>query len=220
LLRRLKTPSPALVIALIALFVSLGGVSYGLATGSIDSREIKNNTVRSKDIRNSQVLSRDIRNSTVRGRDVGLNTLGGLDIDESKLGRVPTASRADSVGGLRVLPRVVAAPGQVRPVATQGPLTLQLRCTSLGGGDVRFSLEVDSSADNAASDATGGDDIDDLDASDSPAAVASGNGIGQTMEHASWSALTPSGGRFQGYGLAASKVGGANVCFADVVLIG
>jgi hypothetical protein len=57
LLRR--RPSPALVIASIALFVSLSGVSYGVATGFIDSREIKNNEVRSIDIRNNQVRTRD-----------------------------------------------------------------------------------------------------------------------------------------------------------------
>ena len=65
-----KPPSPAMVIALVALFVSMGGVSYGLATGSVNSREIKNNTVRSKDIRNNQVRGRDIRNRTIRFRDV------------------------------------------------------------------------------------------------------------------------------------------------------
>ena len=51
----MKRPSPALIIACVALFLSLGGVSYGVATGFIDSREIKNNTIRTKDIRNGQV---------------------------------------------------------------------------------------------------------------------------------------------------------------------
>ena len=48
-----RRPSPALVIACIALFVSLGGVSYAVATGSIDSREIRNNTISSNDVRNN-----------------------------------------------------------------------------------------------------------------------------------------------------------------------
>ena len=52
-----RRPSPALVIACIALFVSLGGVSYAVATGSIDSREIANNKIRSMDIRNGGVLT-------------------------------------------------------------------------------------------------------------------------------------------------------------------
>jgi hypothetical protein len=111
-----RLPSPALVIACVALFVSLGGVSYGLATGSIDSREIKNNAVNSKDVRNNTMRSKDvrnntlrtfdirnnevrgfdIRNSTVRGRDVALNTLGGADISEGNLAKVPSAATADT----------------------------------------------------------------------------------------------------------------------------
>jgi hypothetical protein len=101
-----RRPSPALVISLIALFVSLSGVSYGVATGFIDSRELKNNQVRSRDLRNNDVRTRDlrnnevrgidIRNSTVRGADVGLNSLTGDDINESRLGKVPSAAAADS----------------------------------------------------------------------------------------------------------------------------
>jgi hypothetical protein len=69
-----------------ALFCSLGGVSYGVATGFIDSREIKNNTIRAKDIRNGQVTSADLRNDNV----------GGADVNESSLGKVPSATSADS----------------------------------------------------------------------------------------------------------------------------
>jgi hypothetical protein len=100
-----RRPSPALVIACLALFVSLSGVSYGVATGFIDSREIKDNTIQSKDIRNSGIRTEDIRNneirgfdirnSTVRGVDVALNTLTGADVDEAKLGKVPAATDAD-----------------------------------------------------------------------------------------------------------------------------
>ncbi|MGH2845615.1 MAG: hypothetical protein ACRDL0_06270 [Thermoleophilaceae bacterium] len=103
-----RRPSPALVIACVALFVSLGGVSYGVATGSIDSRELKNNTIRSKDvrnntlrtfdIRNNQVRGFDIRNSSVRGRDVAFDTLTGNDISEEDLGKVPSAATADLAG--------------------------------------------------------------------------------------------------------------------------
>lgn len=101
-----RRPSPALVIAMIALFVSLSGVAYGVATGSIDTREIKNNDVRSrdlrnndirtKDLRNNEVRGLDLRNSTVQGRDVALNTLTGDDVNESRLGKVPSATTADT----------------------------------------------------------------------------------------------------------------------------
>ncbi len=104
LLRR--RPSPALVISLIALFVSLSGVSYGVATGFIDGREIKNNSVasrdlrnndvRTRDLRNNEVRGRDIRNSTIQGLDVALSTITGADVRESTLGKVPSATSADS----------------------------------------------------------------------------------------------------------------------------
>ena len=106
-----RRPSPALVISLIALFVSLGGVSYGFATGSIDSRELKNNNVRTKDLRNNDIRTRDLRNnevrgldirrSTIQGSDVALNTLTGDDVRESGLGKVPSAASADTAATRR-----------------------------------------------------------------------------------------------------------------------
>jgi len=96
--------SPATVISCIALFVSLGGVSYGVATGFIDTRELKDNTIRSQDVRNNSLRTQDIRNNEVRGLDirnstvgspdVGLNSLTGSDILESTLGLVPQAAQA------------------------------------------------------------------------------------------------------------------------------
>ena len=83
-------------VAYLALFVALGGTSYGLASGSIGSREIRNNSVRTGDLRNNEVRSRDIRNRTIVGRDVLSNTLGGDQIDETELGEVPLATRAKS----------------------------------------------------------------------------------------------------------------------------
>jgi hypothetical protein len=104
---RLRRPSPALVIACLALFISLGGVSYGFATGEIDGREIKNGavtnldirngTITTKDLRNNEVRGADIRNSTIGGRDVAFNTLGGNDIKESTLAKVPDADNVDGV---------------------------------------------------------------------------------------------------------------------------
>ena len=101
-----RRPSPALVIACIALFVSLGGVSYGVATGFIDSREIQNNTIRSKDIRNNTLRTFDIRNNEVRGFDIRNSSIQGRDVPStrspaptsarSNLGKVPSAGQADT----------------------------------------------------------------------------------------------------------------------------
>lgn len=49
--------------------MALGGTSYAVATGSIDSRELKNNAVRSKDFRNNDVRSKDIRDRSLLRKD-------------------------------------------------------------------------------------------------------------------------------------------------------
>jgi hypothetical protein len=160
-----RRPSPALVISMIALFVSLSGVSYGVATGFIDSRELKNNQVRSVDLRNNDVRTRDlrnnevrgldIRNSTVQGADVALNTLTGDDINESRLGKVPSAAAADSAttAGSAQNVRAIAptsVPSGAAPVtlATHGPLTIALRCVAEMGGFAAV-VSVSSATDNS-----------------------------------------------------------------------
>jgi hypothetical protein len=129
--RILRRPSPATVIASIALFVALGGVSYGVATGSIDSRELLDGTVRSKDVRNNslttsdlrnnEVRAIDIRNNTIRGRDIANKTITDDQIDETKLTQVAGAVNATQLGGLpageyarsaQEPVRVVGAPGE------------------------------------------------------------------------------------------------------------
>ena len=79
--------------------MSLGGVSWAVATGSIDSREIKNETSSRTQghLRNNEVRGVDIRNSTIGGRDVALNTLAGADISETTLARCPTPTTLDGV---------------------------------------------------------------------------------------------------------------------------
>jgi hypothetical protein len=149
-------PSPALAISLVALFVSLSGVSYGVATGFIDSREIKNNTVRSRDIRNSEVRGRDVRNSTLGGADVARDKLRGDDILESSLRTVPsantantannaltantaaTATRATTAGavdrlGISGSSVTTASIGQAPTLLNRGPFRVFLNCDSNAG---------------------------------------------------------------------------------------
>ena len=64
-------------IALLALFVALGGTTYAAAT-SINGRSIKN--------------------GTITGKKLKTDTLGGTQVNESTLGAVPSATRADTAG--------------------------------------------------------------------------------------------------------------------------
>jgi hypothetical protein len=56
-----RHPSAAIIISCLALVMALGGVSYGFAAGSIDSREILNNDVRGKDVRQSTLTGSDVK---------------------------------------------------------------------------------------------------------------------------------------------------------------
>ena len=76
---RLRRPSPALVISLIALFVALGGTSY--AAIKIGARNLKTGSVG----------TRAVKNATLSGRDLRRAGLSGREINEGRLGSVPLA---------------------------------------------------------------------------------------------------------------------------------
>lgn len=76
LLRR-YLPSPAMVVACLALLVALGGTSYAairLPANSVGTKQLKR--------------------GAVTGVKVKSNSLGGTQINESRLGRVPSAATA------------------------------------------------------------------------------------------------------------------------------
>jgi hypothetical protein len=209
-LLRGRRPSPALIVACIALFVSLSGVSYGVATGFIDSREIKNNEVRSLDIRNNEIRTKDLRNNEVRGidirnstigtRDIAINGVQGVDVKEDTLGKVPSAATADTAGSagsvstLKTIPLTTVAEGSAPVVlATHGPLTLSAEC----GTGPEAGLEVSTSEDNSAAHGTGFRDPD-LDVADSPFRIATLGGMSQAYGSTPVAAFAPSGKSFTG----------------------
>jgi len=99
-----RRPSPALVVAVTALFVSMGGVSYAVATGSVDSRAIKDASVRGKDIRANTITHREIKRRSLDGTDIKVERVGGNAVKEQaleaeKIPKVREAAAADTVGG-------------------------------------------------------------------------------------------------------------------------
>jgi hypothetical protein len=80
-----RRPSPALVISIVALVVSLGGVAF--AATKITSKNVVDNSLKSIDLKNGK---------GVKGVDVVANSLTGAAISESSLGKVPSAAQADS----------------------------------------------------------------------------------------------------------------------------
>jgi hypothetical protein len=84
-MKRLLTrrPSPAMIVALLALFVALGGSSY--AAVKIGARDIQRGAVGTRAIANNSIRSADIHEATVSGADVKDDSLTNADIDNSNL---------------------------------------------------------------------------------------------------------------------------------------
>ena len=143
---RIARPSPALLVASLALFVSLGGVSYGLAKNVIGSKQIKNNSVRGKDVRNRGLTGKDVKRNSLRGTQINEATLGKVpnaasaDIAASanSAGRAHTAGEAENV---KVLPLMKVAPSATNddldaaraaatriPLYSAGSLTIYAKC--------------------------------------------------------------------------------------------
>jgi hypothetical protein len=155
--RFVRLPSPAMVVAGLALFASLGGVSYGLATGSIDGREILDGSIRNP----------DFKNGTLRGQEAKRDGFGGGAIKEQtldpvKIGKVRTASSAETFGGMaaRRIDGFALANDQSRGVLTEGPFIVTARCRTDAGNQIAELVIQTNSNDTAVDGAEKDTDFD------------------------------------------------------------
>ena len=123
---RRRLPSPAMAVALIALFSSLGGVSYGLAKGAINGREVKNRSLTGKDLRTG--------------------TIGRRVVKESSLTTVPSAGIALQAAGAT---HFAAITDEGVPIARRGVLT-----SFKGGENGEYQVVFDKDIRNCAYSAT------------------------------------------------------------------
>jgi hypothetical protein len=118
-----KRPSPAMVVAMIALFVAMGGVGLAasqLPKNSVGARHIKTNAVRAAEIRDEAVRSKEIADGGVAAVDVLNESLGGADIED------------ESIGGAEILDGSVRS-SEVEDSALTGS---DIQEESLGTGDI------------------------------------------------------------------------------------
>lgn len=88
-------------LALVALFIALGGTTYAataLPKNSVGTKQLKKNAVTAAKIKNGSVTGAKIANNAVTGATVKDDSLTGADILESTLGQVPSAAHAAPTG--------------------------------------------------------------------------------------------------------------------------
>ena len=86
---RLHRPTPAMLVALLALFAALGGSSYAalqLPRGTVGTKQLKNGAVTSKKVKNNSLVLRDFRASQ-RSRLRGPRGFQGAKGDKGDPGR-------------------------------------------------------------------------------------------------------------------------------------
>lgn len=82
-MKGVRRPSPALVIACIALFVALGGTGYAVV-------KLPRNSVGTKQLKKNAVTSPKVKD----------NAITGFDVNEPTLGQVPSAGNADTLDAM------------------------------------------------------------------------------------------------------------------------
>jgi hypothetical protein len=90
LTRRIHRPTPALIVAVVALFMALGGTSYAALK------------ITGKNVQNSTLTGVDVKNKSLGAKEHKPDSLGGAQINEALLGTVPMAAKAtdaDNLGG-------------------------------------------------------------------------------------------------------------------------
>jgi hypothetical protein len=80
-----RRPSPSMVVAIVALFVALGGTSVAATL-----------IITGKNVKNGSLTGADIKRGSLTGKNVKNDSLGGKQIKESSLGKVPSAANADN----------------------------------------------------------------------------------------------------------------------------
>jgi hypothetical protein len=76
-------------LALLALFIALGGTTYAATA-------LPKNSVGAKQLKKNAVTNPKIKNGAVTGAKIANNSVKGADVLESSLGKVPAATKADT----------------------------------------------------------------------------------------------------------------------------
>lgn len=138
-----KRPSPAMIVAMVALFVALGGSAY--AAKKIGSKEIKANAITTGKIKKNAITTSKIKKEAVTG----------AKIKESSLGAVPNATHATTADSATTATNwsryytsglKKANVGETVTLLTVGPFTFIGKCTEASGERIATSYLTTSQA--------------------------------------------------------------------------
>jgi len=129
---RLSRPSPALVIAIIALIISMGGTGYAAFT-------LPNNSVGTKQLKNGAVTAAKVKRHSLTGAQINLKTLGTVPAarDAGRALKAGTAAPSGKAGGALAgtYPNPFIAPAEpVHMVGAAGQPQFDVDWTNVNAG--------------------------------------------------------------------------------------
>jgi hypothetical protein len=167
---RIPRPSPALIVALVALVAAMSGAAVALpGKNTVNSGDIKDGDVRAKDLERDAVRSKHVKGKSLRGSDVQDDALKGKQILEDKLEAVPAAKTVETVTPFGAgIERVGATDGPSEAaaqaaaprvaLATKGTLSVYAKCFRDAPANRLFGeIYIESSEGGAIFDASGRD---------------------------------------------------------------
>lgn len=124
--------SPSAGVAMIALFVALGGVSY--AAGQIGTAQIKNGAITAKKLKRNAIVTAKIKNDAVTGAKIRNGAVTGAKVDESTLGTVPSAATLAGRGPAAFESKGFISQGDVSPVNLPSSAVTEVGALALPAG--------------------------------------------------------------------------------------
>jgi hypothetical protein len=212
-----RRPSPALAVAVLALFVALGGSAYAL---SITGGDVVNGSLTGADIRNRSLTQSDLRGRALKGTlmikdSVGYNAVKEQVLDASKFKQVKSSADSDRLAGVtgrRIAPFTLDN-GQSKALTTVGPFTLTARCRTEATDQIA-EIVVQTNQSNSAIDGATKDTALNIGETVAMVAAQAPTGTPAFDQEAAGAAIAPDGTEILGQELYAgvSVLGAANKC--------
>lgn len=126
-------PSPAAVVAVVALVFAVSGVAVALpGKNSVATKDIRKNAVTAAKIKNGAVTGAKLGDGAVATAKLGNDAVTGAKVDEATLGKVPAATSADSASKALSADSATKAGSADNALELQGRTLTQVRPIAVG----------------------------------------------------------------------------------------
>jgi hypothetical protein len=145
---KIKRPSPALIVAIIALIAALTGTAWAaLGKNSVGSKQLKKNAVTSAKIKNNAITTAKIKNGAITGAKVQAGSLGTVPNATNAVNATNATNAANLNGQKNVFVRLNGNAQQT--IASIGAISLVAKCEQNSGGNDVVKLLAQTTAPGA-----------------------------------------------------------------------